>query len=142
MYTFRPHTDNDFAFIQSSWGRSYYEGAGYRRFQFPKEFHERHRPIREAFFKRSSAQVIVCVSKDNPDVIIGWLAYEMNPEWKYTLLHYVYVKQAFKGFKLASQLLAQMKTKDPILFTHLTDKADRIMYKKRYPNYYFAPHLT
>lgn len=143
-YFFRPYIENDIPFIQSSWASSYYKGARYNELLTPEEFHLHHRPIREAFFKRGSSAVIICASIEDQDLIIGWIAVEKPKSSPGLILHYLYVKQAFKGEHIASELIGRALPTEPIMFTHLTEKAAKLMNKdlKRFNNYFYAPHLT
>lgn len=142
MYIFRGHTKEDIPFIHSSWWNSYHDGTNWKRTHDLYEFDKVHRPIREAILDRHTTKVSVCVSKDNPSLIIGWVAFEEDKAWKYTVLHYMYVKEAFKGLRLASQLVDEMKSPGLILYTHVTEKADRILKNKKLDNFSFTPRLT
>lgn len=58
------------------------------------------------------------------------------------VLHYLYVKQAFKGEGIASELFRSvLKLKEPLIVSHLTNKAKKLLETKNI-NYFFAPHLT
>lgn len=142
-YQLRPYTEDDIPLIQSSWGSSYYKGANYHHYLSPQEFHRFHRPIREAYFKRPTAAVIVATAKDDPTQILGWIALEKVNQA--LVVHYIYVKQIYKNLKIASDLLETTTAKhQSVLFTHLTEKAARIMDKHsyRYNHLFFAPHLV
>lgn len=127
MYEFREKTEEDTNFILSSWGRSYFEGTRFRRLVFPGEFHRVHGPLRERLLDNKNVKFKVCVGKED-GTIIGWIAFERQEG--YALLHYVYVKKAFTGFRIASDLLSQMGNPETVLYTHLTEKAEKIIKKK------------
>lgn len=139
-YTFRSYVETDIPFIQSSWGSSYYKGAFYKRYLSPQDFHKHHRPIRERFFERDGTAVIVCCATDNPDLIIGWIAVEKPKESRGLILHYVYVKQAFKGEKISNELIKRALPDKPVMVTHMTERALNIMERKKI-EYFYAPHL-
>jgi GNAT superfamily N-acetyltransferase len=142
-YTFRPYTTNDIPFIQSSWGNSYYKGASYHTFMEPDSFHSFHRPIREAFFERPETAAIVCVAKDDSDLILGWIAVERPPKPPGIMIHYLYVKEAFKRQGIATELISAVGASDLVMHTHLTERADRIMFesKPKFKNWVYTPHL-
>ncbi len=143
-YAYRPYCPDDIPFIHSSWGSSYYKGAGYKDLLSPKEFHEHHRPIRERFFQFNGSAIIVCIAKSDPTHILGWCAIEKPPMSGGMILHYIYTKQAFKGEKIATGLLAHLDESMPIMYTHITDRAAKIMDKKHelFKDWHFCPHLT
>lgn len=140
-YLFRSYKEEDIPFIQSSWGSSYYSGISYRQLITPDEFHKFHRPARERFFSRPTATAIVCCGAKDRDLILGWLALE-KPAAS-IIIHYIYVKEAFKEEKIASELLNGISSQGEVLFTHLTEKAQKIIRnnKDKYRRFVFAPHL-
>lgn len=141
---FRPFVKGDLNFVSNSWGSSYYKGASYQKHLTPDEFHKHHRPIRDKFFANPSGAIIVCASKSDENIIIGWAAVE-KPEANALILHYVYVKQAFKGWGIANELVERALPERPVLFTHLTERAERIMYSSpnnKFQDFYYCPHLT
>lgn len=156
-YTFRPYVQDDVNFIQSSWGHSYYSGSSYKDLLAPKEFHERHRPIRDRILARPNVAIIVCVSKEYPDTILGWILVEKPPAppdgFRGIFLHYLYVKEAFKKEHIATELIDLVATPSKlVLYTHITEQAGRIMgelrmkdkasnRKDRFEHFYYEPHL-
>ncbi len=144
VYLFRPFVAGDLNFVANSWGSSYYKGALYQRHLSPEEFHKHHRPIRDKFFANPNGAIIICASRSDENIIIGWAAVE-KPEAAGLILHYVYVKQAFKGWGIANELIERALPERPILYTHLTERADKIMYSNgdgRFKDFYYSPHLT
>lgn len=146
-YIFRPYTKDDIPFIQSSWGNSYYDGVNGHKLLTPEEFHDHHRPIRETILNRSSVAVIVCVSRTDENLIIGYVIVEKPTISRGLILHYIYVKQAFKGERIASELLKRAVKERPVLFTHSTIASGRIISKYKATNrvdlhrFLAAPHL-
>lgn len=145
LYTFRPYTQDDIPFIQNSWATSYFKGGNYIQHLTPDEFHATHRPIRECFFMRPTATAIVCVAREDENTILGWVALEKPTESQGVILHYLYVKDAFREQGIATELLefATREFKGPRMFTHKTHRASVIMQKKRprFVEYIFYPHL-
>lgn len=140
-FTFRPYTQDDIPFIGSSWASSYHRGNIAHKRLTPEDFHAFHRPIRERFFGRPSTAVIVCTPSDDPWLILGWVAVEQVSTG--LILQYLYVKAAFKGQGIAAELIRRAIPRTPVFFTHLTDRAEKIMSKKpeRFLGYQFTPHL-
>lgn len=143
-YFFRPYEKEDLNFVQSSWGYSFYKGTGYAEFVSPEEFHSYHRPIRERILKRKNIAIIVCCSTEDPTLIIGWILVEEPKKTNCLILHYVYVKHLFNQNKIARELTEKIIKDRIVLFTHLTEKAARIMTKNqhKYQNYYYIPPLV
>jgi hypothetical protein len=139
-YTLRPYKAEDLNFIQNSWGSSYYKGADYTDFMSPQEFNKQHRPIRENILKRPTATAIIACDAKDEDLILGWILIE-KPKTSGLLLHYLYVKEAFKGEGVADALLNKTLIETPILVTHMTDKARKILRKKKddFKNFFYAP---
>lgn len=145
---FRPRTSEDLAFLLDSWGRSYYGGSHAHKSLSPEEFHAFHRPIRERFFSKPNTAVIVAASSTDPWHILGWIAVEQIPSG--LVLQYLYVKSALKserkgdGPHLATQLVKRAIPTSPVYFTHLTDRAARIMSKKQdqFTGWIHIPHLV
>lgn len=142
VFSLRPYKPSDVNFIQHSWGSSYYKGADYLDYLSPKEFNEKHRPIREDILKKpNTACIIACDSKDE-DLILGWILVE-KPVGNGLLLHYIYVKEAFKGEGISDELLKYALPDKPILVTHMTDRARKIIRKKKneFKDYLYAHNL-
>lgn len=140
---FRPFTDKDRPFIENSWADSYYGACRLKDSLSPDDFHAFHRPLRERFFNRPTATVIVVSPAEDPEHILGWIAVEVLPNC--TLVHYVYVKAAYRrDYHLSFQLLERAVPSHQVLFTHCTPKASKIMaaHPERFRQFRFAPHLV
>lgn len=138
-YFFRPYIQSDVPFIQNSWAQSYYGGDGFKEHINPLEFNTYHRPFREEFLKRPTAAVIICCSKEDPDLIIGWIALEKKKTGIY--MHYIYVKHTFQREGIGKELFNHVKDIRPVYMTHLTLKADRIIdcHKSLFKEFYYEP---
>lgn len=139
-YNFRPYVQDDIPFILSSWSNSYFSGANYKKAVSPEGFNKYHRRIRENYLDRPTAAVIVCCATEDNNLILGWIAVEKPEEDEHLILHYIYVKDAFKGNGIAKELLTMAHVSDKIVYTHKTDRAEMIMKKKGLRGFY-APHL-
>lgn len=145
-YFFRPYEPEDIPFIQSSWGYSYYGGVNGNHLLSPQDFHKRHRPIRDKILSNPKTAIIVCVAKESPGLIIGYMILEKPENSQGIILHYIYVKHAFKGENIGQDLIAQIKDR-PVLYTHSTIQAGKIINKFKANNrtelerFLFAPHI-
>ncbi len=140
-YHFRPYVPEDLNFIMNSWGTSYYKGSDYHHWMSPETFHHYHRPIRLSILNKPTIAVIVCASTEDPTLIIGWIVVEKPFEARGIILHYIYVKQAFKEQKISNELYSRAVLESPVFMTHMTDKARRILNRKELKNHFLVPHL-
>lgn len=145
-YVFRGHREEDLNFIQSSWGSSYYSGHNGNQLLAPEEFHSYHRPIREKILAKPNVAIIVCCGLEDKDQILGYSIIE-KPESPCLILHYIYMKQVYKGEKLGWQLLRMSCPQRPVLYTHSTVTAGKIINKLKsrgredLERFLFVPHL-
>lgn len=140
--TFRAANPDDLAFVRNSWGSSYFKGTRANKILSPDTFHAYHRPIRERFLSKPNTTVIVCASAEDPWIIAGWIAVEAIPEA--LILQYIYVKEAFQRRGIAKQLIKRALPTIPILYTHLTEKAGKIIARKHehMAGFRHVPHLV
>lgn len=138
---FRPHTSEDMNFLHDSWGSSFYKGCKSHKLLSPDEFHSFHRPIRERFFSKSNTCVIVAAPDNNPWQILGWIAVEQIPSG--LILQYLYMKSALKGEGLSKELIKRALPSSPVFYTHLTDRASRILASKydQFQGFHYIPTL-
>lgn len=141
-YTFRPYRETDVNFILNSWGSSYYKGANYHYALNPDEFHHFHRPIRERLLYSPNIAIIVCCAADAEDLILGWVLVEKSKP-RGLIVHYIYVKEAFKGHGIAKELIERALPDRPVFMTHMTDKARKLMRFDfdKYKEFFYTPHL-
>lgn len=142
-FSFRPFCEADIPFIYSSWGQSFLSGKSAHMILSPAEFHEFHRPIIERFFSRPTATVLVCQWDQEPNTIIAWAAVEMLH--KTLVLHYIYVKAAFKREGIATEMLERIGFFNrPTICTHLTDKAKKILsnHSDKFKKLTYIPHIV
>jgi len=137
----RPYRPSDINFIRNSWSSSYYKGADFVHFLSPNEFNRQHRPVREALLSKPNATVIVACGKRDDDLLLGWILVEKTND-PGIHLHYIYVKEAFKGEGIFYELLDKALPEKPIMVTHMTDRARKIIRKKKkdyFKDFVFAP---
>lgn len=111
-YEFRPMEDLDIGFIVTTWMGSL---RGSIRWM-PRPQYQRF--YREAIkSSMNDCKTIVCHVSDAPEVIAGWIHGIPG------ILHYVYVRPNYRSlssFPVADQLLEEVDTGGPLLYTHWT----------------------
>jgi hypothetical protein len=107
----------------------------------PETFHHYHRPIRDRILSQPSTAIIVCCSKLEESQIIGWIAVEKLYESDSFIVHYLYVKQLYKNHGIARDLFNRAVVTRPVFFSHLTDKASKILRKLGDETMHYIPHL-
>lgn len=148
-YYLRPYNKEDLAFISSSWGKAYYRGSVYYKLMNAKEFDEKHRPLRNRALNSKETTIIICSAKNDPLLIMGWMCIEVPRNKEGMLLHFLYVKEAFRNQGLAKDMLAMIDTYlskqnlKNIMYTHLTVRARNILKNNedKYKQYFYTPHL-
>lgn len=96
----RPMREGDKNFVRSSWLRSYRVMCEW----VPQdEFMRIHHDVVEGLLVRS--RTIVAVAHDDDDQILGWACGE--PGERRPLMHWCYVKSAFRGNGIASRLVGE-----------------------------------
>lgn len=138
----RHFKSEDMNCLSSNWGNSYWQGSNSSKVFNPEEFHSFHRLVRDRFFKKDNAQVIVCASSSDPWLILGWIA--MESVNGIPIIQYVYVKEAFRGKGIARLLVERSITTRPVVFTHMTDKAREIIAsnKSYFKEFIHIPNLV
>lgn len=122
----RPATSSDLNFVRASWFDSWRHGGktpdcGYDMYRRGASFLIR--------LLTSRHPVVVTYLEDVPDEIIGWICYEPG------VLHYVYVKQAYRRVSIGQQLCALAS---PSIHTFETRSGKRLLAKigSRYDPFY------
>jgi hypothetical protein len=140
VHKLRSYRTTDIPFIQNSWASSYYKGAEYDKLMSPQEFNDQHRPVREFLLRQPTVTAIVACDQNDHDLILGWALIERPLKIKGLFLHYIYIKEAFKNEGLAKDLIEKSLPEPPIMVTHMTDKARKIIKAKK-PDFVYAKDL-
>jgi hypothetical protein len=131
----RPMVETDRSFVLATWLNSYRHGAPATRKLSTDLYYRHHHPLAEAALTRSTVSV-ACLP-DTPNVILGYLIVE-GP-----VIHFAYVKQAFRRMRVLSQLLDD-STLPPdladVAVTHGTHNFFDWLHAK-YPACVFNPYL-
>ena len=107
---------SDIPFITSSWLRSNRDGFMVRSVPNTVYYYKHHK-ILESLLPRGI--VIVACNEEDPDQILGWCCAEVLDTA--LVIHYIYIKQPFRRFGIASRMIALLKqTEQPpaIMVTH------------------------
>lgn len=104
LWNLRPANAADTPFILSSWLHGYRKASVTSGISNTIYFKSQ-----EALLKRllGVAHVVVACSKDDPDQIFGYAAYETDGV--NLVVHWVYVKQPFRALGMARSLLAVVR---------------------------------
>ncbi len=129
MITFREPSKADYNFIASSWLKSF------RKFE-PKVdsdvYYKHHNRLIDSIMARSKV-IIACNENDNEQVF-GYIVYEESP---ISIVHYTYVKEAYRKMGIAKALSRAAHITDVFVFTHLTHASYTVFKdKKSYYNPY------
>ena len=121
----RPATPADTSFILNSWLRSYWEASPFVR-GVPKEtfFHEHHALATQLL--QTSRTLVAYPAAGPEDLIVGWACGETTREHT-LLLHYVYVKEAFRRWGGAQTLVHGLTfdfNSQTVVATHLTPRTE------------------
>lgn len=100
----RPVRSEDVALITNSWLTSYRDSCHVWGVPDRSYYWCEHK-ILEKLIPRS-AVVVACLEED-PNVILGWVAYEIA-EGGVMVIHYMYVKKPFRALKIATKLFQEV----------------------------------
>jgi GNAT superfamily N-acetyltransferase len=126
--------EEDLAFITDSWLKSYAESEVALR--LPRSlYYSYHRTVVERILstERTMPCVKVACLREEPSEILGWCAFYSMAY----VLHYVYVKQAYRRLGVAAKLLEHLDIK---LISHRTSGMQHLVHMLKNPIYY--PHLV
>ena len=127
-------TPEDTAFIIQSWVKSYWQGfVSFCHEISPPIYNKNQRRVIENILTDCKKTSLVAHVPEEPDVIIGWAVIEKRLGER--LVHYVYVKEAFRKFGIAERLVGR----EPFTYTHLTRRAQSILDGRR--GFTFNPWL-
>ena len=87
-----------------------------------------------------NCECIVTCDEEDPDLIYGFMIYEHLKD--YDVLHYIYVRNSFRGKALAGKMLEVCKSKnDSVALSHLTDEFRPARLKKHWGKVIYDPYL-
>lgn len=141
----RAGTKDDLAFIFNSWLMSFWDAAPSLKHVDRAPFFKHHHSKIEACLARPGVEILVATPEDEPRVIVGYLVLELTPNIiGKPRIHYIYVKAPFREMGIARALLGGFEFQDAV-YTHLTFKAERILFPqgkpRPYPSMTYNPYL-
>jgi GNAT superfamily N-acetyltransferase len=111
----RPYRPSDEACVFKSWLETFRKGS--RCHRHPEGwYYPRQRRLISGLLDGGATVVCAAFSGD-PDEILGWACYDLRETLP--IVHYVYVKHAFRGLGIAKQLLGELLQRQCV-FTHRT----------------------
>ncbi len=140
----RPIKSDDVALVTNSWLMSYRDSCHVWGVPDQSYFWCEHK-ILESLIPRS-AVVMACL-EDDPNTILGWIAYEMASNCM--VLHYLYVKKPFRGMKIAQRLFQEVyeiEGKPPVVVFTARTKHSWSLWEKKLrhstsPMWVYNPYL-
>jgi GNAT superfamily N-acetyltransferase len=121
--TLRHGTDRDVDFVFSSWLRSFLKHR--QKVLFPvtltdAEYYRGHHRLIEAVLGR--ANVLVACDPGDENHLYGYVCFE-RPEPARLVLHWLYVKEARRGWKVGTRLVEAVRQPgDRVIATHWTGR--------------------
>ena len=122
----RAATESDVNFIFNSWLKCYRHSINMRGCENPVYFAQQHKVL-EGLCKKASV-LIACNSLDISQ-IFGYSVAEKVDDCM--VAHFVYVKDSFRRFGIATQLMEAQgwKKGEPMFYTHKTNVTDKLAEK-------------
>lgn len=137
-YKIRESCADDEALITNSWLESYKRTSTFAKNLRASIYFEHHEKIIKSLLKSTSAKVFVAHADDDPFVILGYIVAEQTPTCD--IIHFCYVKSAFRGFKISRALFEHLNFDDSkLVFTHWTSAMNGLVYK--FPSIAYNPYL-
>lgn len=130
---------SDIPFITNSWLHSFRNGPFVRGCPNRVYYYYQHKILEELLPR--GVVLVVCNAQD-PDQILGWCCAET---FKSALvLHYIYIKHPFRGWKLANKLinfLLEAEKPPAVFYTHKTRAMYGVEEKLKQKNWLYNPYL-
>lgn len=124
------------AFIFNSWLKSFHAAPAAKAILPAIYFDAQHKLI-EALLKRCTV-LVACSSADSTQ-LMGYVVVEHMQE--VPVLHYAYVKHAFRGLGIAKMLMQNAAVTGNGFYTHRTDAAIKL-FDKRQSGLVYNPYLA
>ena len=134
----RPAVKEDKNFILASWLRCYRSSSYFCRRIRKNVFFKYHHVIADRIL--SHATVLIAADPTDANVIYGYLISEFyEPDQKH-VVHFIYIKEAFREMGIAKQLFTAAGLEpNSVLISHWTEPVDKLILK--YPDMIYIPYL-
>lgn len=135
----RPYMPDDQNYILSTWLRSYHEQSPFAKSMRTRIYFEYHEKVAKRILERSDAVIVACLP-DDPGVILGYLVHERDQKLG-NILHFCFVKGAFRGEKISRLLFRQagIINTTEAFFTHKIFAMEWVT--EKYPGLTYNPYL-
>lgn len=134
----RPATSEDMPFFYSATLQSHFYSSPSCSNVLPSIYYPEHKKTLQRLLERPSIFLTIACLKDDPQVILGF----MLSEARENVLHYMYVKRAFRRFGVARELMKALGIElRRANVSHWTDDMADIQRTKRYPELTYNPYL-
>lgn len=120
-WIFRNALPDDISFIYSTWLKSYRTGSGLGLASGKHAYFLLYNSIIDQILKRDGVIPTIAADPGEPQVIYGYLVAEPG------VVHYIYVKEAFRKFGIASDLYKRCGK--PKIITHRTREITPLLEK-------------
>lgn len=135
--------ERDLNFVLSSWLKSFKaNGLLSKRIKNTVYYQFHHALVKRLL---QTAKVLVAADQVDDSVIYGWVAHDSvslsENATEASILHYTYVKSAFRDMGIAKMLWEKAGLyRNPTFFTHFTFACDNLMSK--WPELTYCPYLV
>src|ERR1700677_4935251 len=119
----RPAYLEDIPFIFATWLRSYRHSSTFAKKISNDIYYLRHHLVIDLILKREGSKVLVVHPQGEPDVILGYVVTEKQPDGA-EVVHYTYVKKSFRRMGIAETLWKELDKNKSYTFTHYTTDAE------------------
>lgn len=134
----RPATEEDMPFFFSATLQSHFYSSPSCLNLLPSIYYPEHKKALQRLLERDAIFLTIACLKEDPDVILGFALTEPREN----VLHYMYVKRAFRRFGVARELMAALGIElRRAHVSHWTDDMADIQRTKRYPELTYNPYL-
>lgn len=124
----RTWNKSDLNFILSTWLRSFRHSSPMTKHLGSDIYYAFHEKVLKHTLAKSNTTVLIATPENDPEVILGYMVVELTTD---PIIHFTYVKKAFRRFGIAKSLLAAAELDGTIQITHWTFDCEWII--KKYP---------
>lgn len=134
----RNFNKDDTAFVFQSWLKDYRRNSQFAKRIRSSDFFQYHHKILERIFERETSQTLIACDPETPKVIWGYITIEKVPGLD--LIHYIYVKDSFRGYGIGGKLLKESGfSPNKIIYTHETYWLKNVV--EKYKKARYIPYL-
>lgn len=136
--TIREYQSDDTAFIFSSWLRSFKTSFFAKDIANKVYFWHQHKLIENIVSE--GGKILVACDPEDTSVVYGWIVYSHLSRHGLPCLHYIYVKQSFRGLGMAKALVkaAKIDTSKMSVCSHITGLGKTLAEKY---NFLYNPYI-